>query len=395
MQLSCIIKMTFIGISMSACKLFNIDTWLKEHNYRSKCNLEPNVGTPVLVVTGASVTEFKSEIYFHTATKSFFPGSSTYLMNVSLPFAVVRAESGLRSIIQCSTAQYSILMKLISDAELTNLIRIVPTALDTPDWWRSVDDAIATWAKEDPVSRIDLLLYDSYTADVSKPFVPIWEENVKSISSALEKRINFYKGAAIYGYTLALSSNQTELRILAITALASYRSVSYLFADGAHKALSSKFLQTLAIEMSHHLDISSAIIELCPGVVDTGLYDPKSVREVAWHKAEIPGFPFDQETLINDLATWPMISPQAIAEIGNAYLTCEWNNLPLSNEALSKYDDILKAGRGAAEVQALKLSKSESQLPLYAYYPHYPWDSIPMLKKGYTPVFLTPKGQMV
>lgn len=375
--------------------LFDLPTYLERGGPSPKLRCLGD-GSPVALVTGASVAEFNPDVHHRTRTKAFFPGSDRFLCNVSLPFALRLARAGRRVAVQCHPGQFDTLGRLVATQEWGRNIRLLPADLGRPEWTAAADELIHDWSKEEPVSRVDLLLYESYTADVRRPFVPTWEEDVAAAAAAIERRMRFYKAASEYGYRLLLACGQPELRVVALTALASFRPVAYLFADGAHKVVSSKFLQTWALECKAHCAQPAAIVELCPGVVDTGLYDPPEVRTVAWTKASLNGQPFEDSVSPDDIESWPMLSPDTVAELGCAYFEASWGPDARMDELGGAHRALLSGGRGHAEMSDERWRRErEAFLPLYASYPAYPWGEMPPLRAGYQPVFLAPTGQLV
>jgi NAD(P)-dependent dehydrogenase (short-subunit alcohol dehydrogenase family) len=353
-------------------------------------------GEPVTLVTGCLVTKFDKAKMTRTGTKAFFPGNDNYLCNVSLPIALRLAEQGRRVIIQCGTsAQAETIIQLVKKLPCQENIGVLQGDLGRINWLQNLDICLSHM---EPVSRVDFLLYESYTADADRPFLPTWEENAEVLAAAINRRVKFFQNISAFAYDLVKRRGQKELRVLGLTALASFRPAAYLFADAAHKAVSSTFLQTWAREAAHYVDAPVGIIELCPGIVDTGLYDPPHVREVAWDKAERGRASFGNKVLTEDLNTWPMISPWQIAEIAEWYLKAEWGQNPYQ-EISPEIRRLLSAGRDPKEVKT-KVRQAAGghvspELPLYAYYPGYPWGCMPPLKAGYAPVFITPRGQFV
>lgn len=375
---------------------FDLPTYLDRSSPPPKLRCSPREGTPVALVTGVSVTQFDPNTHHRTATKAHFPDTPEVLCNVSLPFALRLAQSGQRVVAQCHPRQRELLAGLLALQPWSGNVRLLAADLGTSDWASEVDDVIHSWSMEEAVSRVDLMLYESYTADISRPFVPTWEEDVGVLAAAIERRICFYKTMSEYGYRLLLTCQQPELRVVALTALASFRPVAYLFADGAHKVVSSKFLQTWAIESAAHCEQPVAVVELCPGVVDTGLYDPPGVRTVAWMKADLNGQPFEDNVDPKSVETWPMLSPDVVAELGCAYFSSEWGDDAGLHELGRRYQAVLSGGRSQSQMSDVCWRRERGvQLPLYASYPGYRWGSLPPLKPGYQPVFLTPVGQMV
>ena len=355
-------------------------------------------GSPVILVTGCSVTKFDETTFECTKTKAWFPGNDEYFCNVSLPMGLKAAESGHRVVLQCSSKHLETLRSLVQALSYAEHIHVLAADLGSPAWLSDLEDLLAEMASDAPISRLDAFLYESYTADVNRPFLPTWEEKPETIGNAIARRITFFQYMANYMYDLVLRRGQNEIRVQAMTALAGFRPIAYLFGDGSHKVVSSKFLQTWALEAVRYVDVPVSIIELAPGIVDTGLYDPLEIREVSWEKAELGHAPFTTVSSPKDFAHWPMISPWDIATISQWYVDAEWGQAP-GEELSAEVRALLSAGR-EPDVVIKKVREAvdgtvSQDLPLYAYFPGYPWGSMPALKTGYIPVFITPPGHFV
>lgn len=377
-------------------KLFDIEKGIQPRLPAIAWLADPS-GSPVTLVTGCSVTNFDEAKLVRTATKAWFPGTDDYLCNVSLPIALRAASSGRRAIVQCAEAQSEMLRSLISTLPYSKNLSVLPANLGSGKWLSDLEHLLAELTSSAPTSRLDFVLYESYTADAARPFLPTWEENSDVLGAAITRRVIFFQSVSNYAYDLVLRRNQKEIRVQALTALASFRPAAYLFADAAHKAVSSTFLQSWAREAVHYVDVPVSIVELCPGIVDTGLYDPFPVRRVGWDKAELGHAPFSGSRS-DDLSSWPMLSPWDIAEVANWYQEAEWGQSS-KDDLPERIRRLLSAGRDPQTVIRKVKEAAEgivsSDLPLYAYYPGYPWGSMPSLQNGYAPVFMTPRGQFV
>ncbi len=384
------------GFAVNNEKLFDIEKGIKPKLPVVAWLADPS-GSPVTLVTGCSVTKFDESKLVRTATKAWFPGMEDYLCNVSLPIALRAAASGRRAIVQCAEAQCEMLRSLIATLPYSNNLSVLPADLGSEKWLSDLECLLSELASHASISRLDFVLYESYTADAARPFLPTWEENSDVLGAAIARRVVFFQSVSNYAYDLVLRHGQKEIRVQALTALASFRPAAYLFADAAHKAVSSTFLQSWAREAVHYVDVPISIAELCPGIVDTGLYDSLPVRRVGWDKAELGHAPFSG-SLDDDLSSWPMLSPWDIAEVANWYQEASWGQSPKDHLPKS-ITRLLSAGRDP-EVVTRKVKEAaeglvSSDLPLYAYYPGYPWGSMPPLQTGYAPVFMTPRGQFV
>ncbi|HMO17969.1 MAG TPA: hypothetical protein PKA63_09850 [Oligoflexia bacterium] len=341
----------------------------------------------VCFVSGCSAQLFDPDKHSRTKSKTFSGSSDEYFLNASLPVAIKLANNKRRVVVQASPKDFDTVKKLLEELPCREFIRVFDADLSDPEWISDLDEILFRWDMEEKISCLDAILYESYTADVDEPFRPIWEEDPSNIASAIERRIIFFQTICNYLHALSVDKKQQEIRLIAITALASYRPVAYLFADAAHKTVSSTFLKTWAIEAGEHINVPVSVVEICPGVLDTGLYDRPAVRARAWQKARMTGKPFDLSIDPNKIETWPMLSPDELAEICTHYLLHERKSdteKASHKEIEKKHSRILPGG-----------SIDENDSPLYNW-PDYPWGKLPPLPlAGYTPVFLAPFGQKV
>jgi hypothetical protein len=252
---------------------------------------------------------------------------------------------------------------------------------------------------EGPISRLDLCLYDSYASGLEKPFIPMFEDSAETASGLAQKRIHFLFNMGMVGYDLLLNKNQNEFRLICPTALATKRPSSHLFTDTIHKAISNVALVTLGYEMPYYTGKRTHIVEIAPGIVDTGMYDNRSVRKYTAEEARIDGFPMGVD--FANVDTWPMLSIEYVAQVMCAYVIAkaDENIYELVDPSVIKLtlagrsrDDFFKKFRESIRVAGGKLSV-EKKLPEYCYAPGTVWNGLPKLRSGYLPIMLTPPGQ--
>ena len=227
----------------------------------------------------------------------------------------------------------------------------------------------------------------------------MFEDSAETASALADKRINFLFNMGMIGYDLLLNKGQDEFRLVCPTALATKRPSSHLFTDTIHKAISNVALVTLGYEMPYYTGKQIRIVEIAPGIVDSGMYDDQSVREYTSQEAEIDGFPMTADFI--DMNTWPMLSVEHIAQVMCAYLTAKAGdnvekivdpaviNLTLAGREKDIFFETL---RKSINFKNEKLT-IERKLPEYCYVSGTTWNGLPKMRSGYLPIMLTPKGQ--
>ena len=209
------------GFAVNNEKLFDIEKGIKP-KLPVVARLADPSGSPVTLVTGCSVTKFDESKLVRTATKAWFPGMEDYLCNVSLPIALRAAASGRRAIVQCAEAQCEMLRSLIATLPYSNNLSVLPADLrirrsGSRIW--SVCFRSLPRMRQSPVSTS---FFTSRTRQM--PLVhsfPPGKKNSDVLGAAIARRVVFFQSVSNYAYDLVLRHGQKEIRVQALTALAS------------------------------------------------------------------------------------------------------------------------------------------------------------------------------
>ena len=359
---------------------------------------------PLAVVTGASFSRFDPAKHVETATKCFYrPLGRTFLCNTAAAVATELLDQNRRVLVHCSEKDLPLTQALFERHPNAERLTVVAGDLGSAQLVHDFYRAAITSAASAPVSRIDLVLYESYAAGLERPFVPMFEDCPRSAGAVTARRIETFHNLFMTGYDLLLCREQQELRVVALTALAARRASANLCTDTLHKVTSSALLETYAYEAGYFTERPVCVVEIAPGMVDTGIYDRREVREAVYEEAIIDGFPFDDRVSPADPFSWPMIHVGDLAKLTRFYLESS-ESAPVDPALEEELRPLTTAGRTAAEfklgVKAAEGEFSENgalrkprSLPSFAYVPDTCWNGLPPLRRGYTPVMLSPRGQ--
>lgn len=364
--------------------------------------LDPKQGSPLTVVTGCDIAPFNPN-YQHTPTKFYFePTGRSHLVNCSASLALGLLDQDKQVIIHTKESRRDEVEKLISLYPNGNRATVISGNLGDRDFAKDLYSVISGIAQRQSISRVDFGLYESYSSGIEDPFVPIFDDIPGLAGRVATERISFYSNMAMLGYDLLLNQGQEELRFIAMTALASKRPSTHLFTDTIHKAVSTVFLETFATEAALYTGIPVSVIEIAPGMVDTGLYDSLSNRLSIQVEAEGDGFPFNQDVNYPDLSTWPMIAPSLLGEAAVLYLDAQLGE-DITAKSSNDLIDLTTAGRDYQQLlcefrQSIVFDGKSvivnKRLPEYCYTPNSAWNALPPLRPGYIPVLLSPRGQL-
>ncbi|GEM_PF-6874074 len=356
--------------------------------------------TPVVFLTNCCIYPQKEE-YVATPTKTYYQYAKTpHLFNVTGAVATRLIEKNIRIIMHVPSDAADRIIALYQAHPKSHLIHFIQGDIYSKEFLHTLYGAIGKVSADKPISRVDLCLYDSYASGLEKPFIPMFEENPATISQLADRRTHFLFNMAMMGYDLLVNRNQREFRLVCPTALATKRPSSHLFADAIHKVISNALLITLGYEMPYYTGEKVYIIEVAPGIVDTGLYDSQSIRDYTIQEAEMDGFPMRNNPHKN-IHRFPMLSIGDLAEVTTAYLTAKKSEHIMRN-VRPEIADLTLAGRKRKELASLFKKAITSRggiisvnrvLPEYCYTPRTIWGALPDLKSGYIPVMLTPQGQ--
>ncbi len=374
-------------------------------NELPKFKIEPNKPNAdmVVFVTGCCMSEFKEGINHLTKTKYIYPYSNKkYIVNSSASAAIGLLDKGIRTILHVKESDVELITSLLKTHPKGNCAHVICGELNSIEFVKNFYGKICFLSGERPIAKIFLLPYNSFASNVKHPFTPFGTDDATLISEILEARVRLFYFITLIAYDLLLNKGQNEMRIATLTALASKRASSHLLTDTLHKVISNVFLETIAYEMPYYTNKKVYIIEIAPGIVDTGLYDSEKTREYVFKEAELDGFPFDGKVNVGNVESFPMMSALDVAEIAIRYLIVDENsdiNAGL-DESLKQY---LTAGRDLQKLKNLikeSICYSDSSikinklLPTYVYTPNSEYGRLPQLKAGYTPVMICPLGQL-
>lgn len=358
---------------------------------------------PVVLITGGAITTVKPGKHIDTPTKYYYePTGNEHLVNTSAAVALSLADRNIRSILQVKQEQLEETRRLLDLHPRGDKITLVSGDMASLDFISSVYEAASKLSGSLPISRMDIVLYESYAAGLEKPFIPMFEDSPDFAGEVTSRRIAAFHNMFMAGYDLLVARDQTELRIIGLTALASKRASANLSTDTLHKVASSALLETFAYEASYYAEKPVYVVEIAPGMVDSGPYDSSDVRQAVYEEAEMDGFPFSEGVTPGDPQSWPLMSVKALGEISAAYLLSKEGE-KLDDKVVADNRHLTSAGRTSEEFKAeLLQSISESDdgeltlargLPSFAFAPGVTWNGFSPLRRGYLPIMLTPRGQ--
>lgn len=357
-------------------------------------------GAPVCILTNCCIYPFDETRHARTATKTYYePTGERHMLNVTAAAAIKLMERGQRVIMHVPEEIRVRMEELIALHPRAALCRLVTGDIYKRSILEVLYGAVTNMADTELVSRIDFCLYDSYASGLSRPFLPMFEDDPATAGRLAAERTNFLFYFSMMAYDLLTRCGQAELRFVCPTALAAKRPSSHLFTDTIHKAVSNVLLRTLGYELPYYCDKPARIVEVAPGIVDSGLYDELSVREATHEESVMDGFPLMHGPL--DVHAFPMLCIDVLAEVCVAYLIADTDK-QLATFVSEEVRDVTRAGRSHEELRAtfeqLTVSQGDGiiisqELPEYCYMPGTVWGGLPPIHCGYTSVMLTPPGQ--
>ena len=358
-------------------------------------------GDPVTILTNCCIYPFDEQRYVRSQTKAYYgPTAQAHLMNVTAAAAVQLMEQGLRVILHVPLEIEERMRELVALHPRVDLCTIVTGDLSKRELRPVLYAAILDMAKHRPVSRVDMCLYDSYASGLEKPFLPMFEDDPEVAGRIMAERTNFFFAMSMMAYDLLTRCGQSEMRIVCPTALAAKRPSAHLCTDTLHKAVSNVMLRTLGHELPYYTQKPVRIVEVAPGIIDTGLYDAEPIRQATYVESVIDGFAMQGGT---DLALFPLLSIESLAAVCVAYLRAN------TDEQLVEYagEDAVRltqAGRSIDDLRSAfsRLVRSNDDgsvslsgdLPEYCFAPGTVWGALSPLCHGYSFVPLTPPGQL-
>lgn len=367
--------------------------------------VKSNESKPLIFLTGASAQQFNAEIHQATITKNMMPlNNEHYMLNQSaalLPELLEKTDSYI--IVQSKPASIEILEKLFKAHVKSGRLQFIAQPTDSDEllqkFYRQAEDL----CQRQPISRLDLVLYESFAAGVVQPFKPIYTEDPNVVGNAVLKRAKFFHNMCLLAYHLALNCNQTDIRIVALTALAARRVGGNLLADAAHKQISTNYLETFAKEASFHLpDTNVSCVEIAPGIVDNGIYDDNAARLATLERASINGHAFrDVCACKEDICALPKLNPVDIGAVAIKYLFAEYNE-NIHDDLSDNIKDLAAAGRSTTELQDATKKLADNmkingiitdEMPSWFLTNGNGVGRFPPLRTGYQFIPICPKGQ--
>ncbi len=354
--------------------------------------------TRVVFLTNCCIYPVKPDVHAATKTKTYYAQTGReHLVNVTAAVALKLAERGVRTIVHLPPDVGDRIKNLFLLHPAAQLFTFVEGDVGSFEFLHLLYDVIRGLVQERPVAAIDFCLYDSYASGLKKPFLPMFEDSPEVAMELAGKRIAFMYNMSLVGYDLLANKGQAAFRLVCPTALAAKRASAHLFTDTIHKAVSHVALVTLGYEMPHYTGKPVSIVEVAPGIVDSGMYDDQSVREYTAEEARLDGFPL----AAGSVHDWPMLSVEHLAQTVGAYLVAAEGDdveVLVDSEVVGltlggrSQDELFGALAASFEVKDGK-AMIHKKLPDYCYTAGTMWNGLPRLRTGYVPVMLTPVGQ--
>lgn len=360
---------------------------------------------PVVLVTGANVEPLDAAKHLATPTKSIRQvGNTGFILNQAAAFLQAHLENSQAQIVaQVRPDRAAAVAQAFSTHPARDRLHLVPVETGGRPLVQAFYRAAAQIAARQPVSRLDIVPYESFAAGLAQPFRPIYAETADNVIAAAAKRARMFHQMAMVAYDVLANTEQKELRVVAMTALAARRVGGNLLADAMHKLVSTNYIETLAREGQFHFpDRRLATVEVAPGIVDNGIYDSQPARVATLERAAINGFPFDNvAALTRSIDGLPKINPMDIGLVASRYLTAPFGapiheTLPPHVRELAyggrSRADFLKAAQESAD-RAPGHVQLRATLPNWCAVPGMELGRIAPLRPGYQFVPLCPPGQ--
>lgn len=356
---------------------------------------------PVLFLTSCGIYPFVESEHSDTPTKSYYPPTGKkHLINATAALLLEALRAGCRTVVQVDPKKQSSLETLLKLHPRYDLITLLPVAIDSPLFTSLFFSTMQKLANETgAISRIDYCLYNSYSQGNADPFIPIFEENADTVTDIAASQINFFRRVGNTALSLLANHDQRELRFIAVTSLASRRMLAHLYSDAVHKTMATLYLQGFAYEAPHYTNRKNvSVIELMPGMVDTGTYDARRTRKMIMAAREMDGFAFDKSVSHETIDNWPMMPPSDLGKVAAWYL---WRD-QFSEAEKQKLDAYTCAGCPVKKLkkrmeQSVQIHKHGVRInrkaPDFCYCTGVSLGTLPNPKRGYIPVPLSPRGQ--
>ena len=373
----------------------------------AKIQFDPDApaSVPLAFVTGVNTERFNPDKHFHTETKSTIAvGNELFILNQSAAvIPQILSKGNHEIVVQVKPQNLETVKRALSETPGAERIHYIASETSAPDLTEKFYHAAANISLEKPLSRVDLVLYESFAAGVNQPFKPIYEEDSRVVGEAVSKRASFFHAMCMIAFDLLENNDHQSLRVIALTALAARRVGGNLLADAAHKQISTNYLETFARESAfYYPDRKIHCVEIAPGIVDNGIYDNKDARVATIERAAINGFGFDSpEDCEDSVLNIPKLSPDDIGFITAQYML-RAEGQDFHDILPDKIQTLAKAGREESSLSALaenafkaegNSAKVTNDLPSWGLTPGTELGRFPALRKGYQFVPICPRGQ--
>lgn len=359
---------------------------------------DPNAA-PVVVISSPGIYPFDDEKNVRTKTKTYYsPTGKKHLLNSATAVMMEMLADDVRVIAHVEPDKVDEFTSLINLHPKKHLVTVFADTVHADSFIHSLYRALHEISQQQAISRIDICLYTSYSIGDRDPFFTIFEENTADCEKIAKCQFEFYQTFGRIAFDILANRGQKHMTVCAITSLASRRMLAHLYSDAVHKTLASIYLQGLAYETPYYTGKEISVVEIMPGMVDTGTYDPLSTRVAICEARRMDGFPFDKEVTPDNIDVWPMMSVKDLGKIAALYLR-QGDHHDELNSYLSQYT---YAGRDMASIKKLmrdsvqidnNVISVKRELPDFCFCPGSTIGQLPKMRNGYIPVFLSPKGQ--
>lgn len=356
---------------------------------------------PVYILTGASFTPYDPAKHGDEDTHAFWNvDGQNYLMNNTAAVLQTLLKDNCRVLLHSRSDQE--LTKKIVDGHRVHVIGgdLADTAI-LPTMY----DELAKMSREQPISDVSMVLYQSFAQNNGEPFKPMHRESVEEVERATSRRLRFVYNMAAMGYDLLTNRGLDNLRVVSLSALAANRASYGLLADAADKFMNELAWRTFYLESNVSTGKPVSVFQINPGITTAceTYRDPQAMKTVI-QESIADGFPLSDE-VIDGTAPIPQLSAHDVAWITNALLRTPEGDDP--NKGMPDHVKATLYGGFSPQELKRRLLKSltigdetssidnDSVLPDHILTPATTYGALPSPMKGgiYKRISMTPKGQ--
>lgn len=359
---------------------------------------------PVYILTGASYTPYDPARHGAETTHAFHAhtdgSGQRYLMNNTAAVLPLLLKDGCRVLLH-TRSDIALTETLVNDPN----VHVIAGDLADPQILQSMYKALAAMARQQPISNISMVLYQSFAQNNGEPFKPLHKEPVHEVERACSRRLRFVYNMAAMSYDLLMNRNMPDLRIVSLSALAANRASYGLMADAADKFMNELAWRTFFHEANISTGKSVSIYQVNPGITtacDT-YRDPRAMKTVI-QESVADGFPLSQDVM-EGRSPIPQLSAHDVAWVSHALLRTPDGADP--NQGMPPaIKETLYGGFHPQELRrrllaAIQISEDTAQmdienlLPDHVLTPGTIYGALPspMKKASYKRISLTPQGQ--